>query len=115
MSEPPRRNKAEEEAIRNYAYRLWELAGCPDGQEQEFWLNAEAELEAKEQISRRPIPSPFVIVYTASNPAPTWLPTNIVCPVPGLTADTHFSEVESKHCERPFARPTLNPGLIAQA
>jgi hypothetical protein len=34
-----------EEQIRQRAHQLWELAGRPEGREQEFWLEAERELE----------------------------------------------------------------------
>ncbi|MCJ9732792.1 DUF2934 domain-containing protein [Bradyrhizobium sp. PRIMUS42] len=30
--------------IRNRAHQLWELAGRPEGREQEFWCEAEREL-----------------------------------------------------------------------
>lgn len=31
-----------EEEIRQLAYRLWQEAGCPEGNEVQNWLNAEA-------------------------------------------------------------------------
>jgi hypothetical protein len=34
--------------IRKRAHELWELAGKPDGREDEFWLEAERELEARQ-------------------------------------------------------------------
>ena len=33
------------EQIRQRAYELWEAAGCPEGREQEFWHEAERELQ----------------------------------------------------------------------
>ncbi|SAK92178.1 hypothetical protein AWB76_06775 [Caballeronia temeraria] len=33
-----------EEQIRTVAYRLWEEAGCPEGQAEEFWERARQEL-----------------------------------------------------------------------
>jgi hypothetical protein len=34
--------------IRRRAHELWELAGKPDGREDEFWLEAERELKEKQ-------------------------------------------------------------------
>jgi hypothetical protein len=34
--------------IRKRAYQLWVLAGKPKGREDEFWLEAERELEARQ-------------------------------------------------------------------
>jgi hypothetical protein len=31
--------------IRDRAHQLWELAGCPEGREHEFWYEAERELK----------------------------------------------------------------------
>src|SRR5580704_12945842 len=39
-----------EEAIRGRAYELWEHAGRPEGQSDEFWHAARLELGAKETI-----------------------------------------------------------------
>lgn len=36
-----------EEAVRRRAYELWEQAGQPEGQSEEFWFAAIAELEGK--------------------------------------------------------------------
>lgn len=36
--------KASEERIRERAHRLWELAGKPEGRQDEFWREAEREL-----------------------------------------------------------------------
>lgn len=41
-----------EEQIRERAYYLWEIAGCPKGRDQEFWFMAKEELE----IRRFPAP-----------------------------------------------------------
>ncbi|MBS7810708.1 DUF2934 domain-containing protein [Roseococcus pinisoli] len=42
-----------EQRIRETAYRLWEEAGRPEGQEQHFWLQAEAEIRRQEtQLDR---------------------------------------------------------------
>jgi len=35
-----------EEQIRQRAHQLWELAGRPEGREQEFWHEAERELKS---------------------------------------------------------------------
>jgi hypothetical protein len=35
-----------EERVRERAYELWEQAGRPDGQADEYWRQARAELEA---------------------------------------------------------------------
>lgn len=37
-----------EDQIRKRAHQLWEFAGQPDGREQEFWLQAERELNGKD-------------------------------------------------------------------
>jgi hypothetical protein len=37
------------EQIRERAYELWKLAGEPEDREQEFWHEAERELENKER------------------------------------------------------------------
>jgi hypothetical protein len=34
-----------EEQIRVRAHQLWELVGCPEGRDHEFWLEAERELK----------------------------------------------------------------------
>jgi hypothetical protein len=33
--------------MRNYAYELWEKAGRPEGKSDEFWRQAEIELDAE--------------------------------------------------------------------
>lgn len=37
-------SEIDQEQIRERAYALWERAGCPDGEEERFWLEAEHEL-----------------------------------------------------------------------
>lgn len=37
-------SKLSEEQIRTRAHQLWEVAGKPEGREQDFWLEAEREL-----------------------------------------------------------------------
>jgi hypothetical protein len=39
--------KYPEEQIRNYAHQLWEKAGCPEGKTDDFWRQAEIELDAE--------------------------------------------------------------------
>ena len=39
----------DQQAIRERAHKLWELAGKPEGKEERFWLEAEREL-AEERI-----------------------------------------------------------------
>lgn len=41
-----------EEQIRTVAYRLWEEAGCPEGQAEEFWERARQELGVNETNDR---------------------------------------------------------------
>lgn len=41
-------DEAREHRIRVRAHQLWELAGRPYGAEMEFWLSAEAEIDAAE-------------------------------------------------------------------
>jgi hypothetical protein len=45
---------ASEEQIRNYAHRLWEEAGRPDGRDAEFWHAAEVELNAESESPDAP-------------------------------------------------------------
>ena len=37
---------ATDKEIQNYAYKLWQEAGCPKDKDHEFWHKAKAELEA---------------------------------------------------------------------
>jgi hypothetical protein len=40
-----------EEHIRVRAHQLWEAAGCPEGRENEFWYEAERELNKLDEKS----------------------------------------------------------------
>ena len=44
------------------AYQLWEQAGCPDGQDLQFWLDAERHLLQK--------PEAVKLATVAAKPAP---------------------------------------------
>lgn len=46
--------KPSEEQIRNYAYQLWEKAGRPEGGSEEFWRQAENELDAQSENPDQP-------------------------------------------------------------
>ncbi|WP_084799629.1 DUF2934 domain-containing protein [Bradyrhizobium sp. Ai1a-2] len=41
--------KVDEQAIRARAFRLWEAAGSPEGEEERYWYEAERQLK-QEQI-----------------------------------------------------------------
>lgn len=43
---------AEQEMIKDLAYRLWQDAGSPAGRDQEFWFAAET------QVAAKPTPKP---------------------------------------------------------
>ncbi|WP_439369805.1 DUF2934 domain-containing protein [Bradyrhizobium sp. PMVTL-01] len=43
--------KPTEDRIRTRAHQLWELAGKPDGREDEFWREAERELSSDPAIN----------------------------------------------------------------
>lgn len=47
-----------EERIRELAYRMWDEAGRPQGQDEYFWSKAEAEIDAEDtaDAARRRIP-----------------------------------------------------------
>jgi len=49
--------KVEDERIRTRAHQLWELAGKPQGREDEFWHEAEREL-SKDSPSKDPAVNP---------------------------------------------------------
>jgi hypothetical protein len=55
--------KPEEEQIRVRAHALWELAGKPDGRDDEFWHEAEKEIKSEKAdmsvIAQRPEPMSF--------------------------------------------------------
>ena len=40
----------DQERIRDRAYQLWDLAGQPEGREQEFWYDAERELAEEDAV-----------------------------------------------------------------
>jgi Protein of unknown function (DUF2934) len=46
--------KYSEEQIRNYAHQLWEKAGRPEGRSEEFWRQAQVELDAEGETSDQP-------------------------------------------------------------
>jgi len=55
--------KPTEDQIRIRAHKLWEQAGKPEGQEDEFWHQAERELQETEELRE-----------VAHEPPPTILP-----------------------------------------
>jgi len=64
-----------EENIRIRSYLLWEAAGKPDGQELEFWLRAQADLEVEARFT----PKPWVQLAT------TVVPRVSICSPPQRT------------------------------
>lgn len=40
-------NRYSDDQIRNYAHQLWEKAGRPEGRSDEFWRQAQIELDAE--------------------------------------------------------------------
>jgi hypothetical protein len=48
---------ATDKQIQNYAYQLWQQAGCPEGKDDEFWHKAKAELEANPDAAKPPLPN----------------------------------------------------------
>lgn len=36
-----------EDAIRKRSYRIWQLKGCPEGEDLQNWMEAKAQLEAE--------------------------------------------------------------------
>lgn len=46
-----------EERIRQRAYRLWEQEGSPEGQADEYWTRAEAQIDAEGGIDDVPGPA----------------------------------------------------------
>jgi len=46
-----------DDQIRVRAHQLWEQAGKPEGREDEFWHQAERELEQMEEIGKREPPA----------------------------------------------------------
>lgn len=55
--------KLEEEQIRERAHALWELAGKPDGRDEEFWHEAKKEIKREtndiDVVAQRPEPMSF--------------------------------------------------------
>lgn len=53
--------KYSDDQIREYAHGLWERAGRPEGQHEEIWHQAKAEIEADEPGDEAPpeTPSPM--------------------------------------------------------
>lgn len=47
---------AEQEKIKDVAYRMWQDAGSPDGRDQEFWFAAEAEVKVPPKAKAAPKP-----------------------------------------------------------
>jgi hypothetical protein len=47
---------ATEKEIQNYAYKLWQQAGCPKGQDDKFWHQAKAELATDPDAANPPLP-----------------------------------------------------------
>lgn len=43
-------SEVDEQHVRELAYRKWEQAGCPHGDQDRFWQEAEQELAAAESI-----------------------------------------------------------------
>jgi hypothetical protein len=48
---------ATEKEIQNYAYKLWQQAGCPKNQDDKFWHQAKVELEADPDAANPPLPN----------------------------------------------------------
>ena len=40
----------DQEKIRDRAYQLWDRAGQPEGQDQQFWFDAERELAEEDEV-----------------------------------------------------------------
>jgi len=50
--------KYSEEQIREYAHKLWEREGRPEGKADDFWQQAKTELESDEPGEEDPKPMP---------------------------------------------------------
>lgn len=46
-----------DDQIRARAHQLWERAGKPEGRDEEFWHQAERELQEMDEIARQEPPS----------------------------------------------------------
>lgn len=61
---------AEQEKIKDIAYRLWQDAGSPDGRDQEFWFAAESQVKpAKAKAPAKPKAAPKAKVAAAPKAA----------------------------------------------
>jgi hypothetical protein len=81
MSKQPERSGSEQAAVRTRAYELSARDGHPSGRAFEFWLEAEAMLEAEGKISVRPRSLPFTLAFVAPDPSKRWWPEQVTCPV----------------------------------
>jgi hypothetical protein len=70
-----------QQRIREKAYRLWEEAGSPDGEEERFWLQAKIEIDRDEAKLDKEVAASF----PASDP-----PSSSV--VTGATGETRIAE-----------------------
>ena len=43
----------QEERVRQRAYEIWQRRGCPEGQADEHWAQAEAEIASENQDAQR--------------------------------------------------------------
>ncbi len=43
-----------EDQVRQRAYELWEADGCPEGQDQQYWFRAMAEIASAAAASIKP-------------------------------------------------------------
>ena len=55
------------EELRNYAHQLWEKAGCPEGKSDDFWRQAEIEVDAEGETNE-PTPRPAAIIESQTQP-----------------------------------------------
>ncbi|HQT88347.1 MAG TPA: DUF2934 domain-containing protein [Acidiphilium sp.] len=60
-----------EERVREHAYYLWQIAGCPDGNSVEFWYQAASDVEREEGESRAEhiIMLDHEVAHASSSPA----------------------------------------------
>jgi hypothetical protein len=81
MSKQPERSGSEQAAVRTRAYELSARDSHPSGRAFEFWLEAEAMLEAEGRISARPRSLPFTLGFVVPDPSKQWWPERVTCPV----------------------------------